>query len=277
MNKDKNLEDLLLDPGDLLRKGGVMLLGDVGKIIAIITLIVACLVTFTDISFYSFDSKEFTSTLIMMLIGSYLMFFSLEESGEKHGERTEEFFEAKEGYKCVISKIKPSDILPLEKFLEEKKERELNKRREAYLKSLGYTTDILTEGYQPRSKGERRARKRAMAIRQKAMRTGMLLERDATPGTSDLYHPTVKKLLRIIMKLLPTSACMVFTASVMLNAKGELTAGVVIESILRLCTLPIVGFRGYAFGYRYSKNTRAFGIREKTRILEAFLAQGDVA
>ena len=188
-----------------------------------------------------------------------------------------EFFEAKEGYKCVISKIKPSDILPLEKFLEEKKERELNKRREAYLRSLGYTTDILTEGYQPRSKGERRARKRAMAIRQRAMRTGMLLERDAAPGTSDLYHPTVKKLLRIIMKLLPTSACMVFTASVMLNAKGELTAGVVIESILRLSTLPIVGFRGYAFGYRYSKNTRAFGIREKTRILEAFLAQGDVA
>ena len=82
MNKDKNLEDLLLDPTELLRKGGGALIGDVGKFIAIITLIIACLVTFTDISFYGIGAEEFTSTLILMLVGAYLMFFSLEESGE---------------------------------------------------------------------------------------------------------------------------------------------------------------------------------------------------
>ena len=277
MNKDKNLDDLLLDPGELLRKNGVALLGDVGKIIALITLVIACLVTFTDISFYDIASKEFTSTVIMMLIGAYLMFFSLEESGEKHGERTEEFSEAKNGYSSALSKIKPSDILPLEKFLEERRERELLKRKESYLKCRGYSVEILSQDYKPRDKDERRARRRAMRIKQHAIRTGMLLERDDANGKIDLYHPTARKLFRIAMKLIPTSACMVFTASVMLNAKGELTAGVMIESLLRLSTLPIVGFRGYAFGYRYTKNTRASQVREKTRILEAYLAQAPCA
>lgn len=273
MNKDKNLEDLLLDPSDLLRKGGLNILSDVGKIVAVITLVIALLVTFTDISFYGITSEEFTSTLIMMLIGAYLMFFSLEESGERHGERTEEFSEAKDLYRSAVSKIIPADIAPLEKFLEEKRERELLKKREAYLKRLGYSTDILTEGERANDKAKMRAVRRAMRIRQRAIRPGMLLERDGAPDSTDLYNPTAKKLLRIIMKLIPTSACMVFTASVMLSTKGELTAGVVIESLLRLCALPIVGFRGYAFGYRYTKNTRACHIREKTRILEAYLAQ----
>ena len=277
MNRDKNLDDLLLDTGDALRKNGVALLSDVGKIIALITLIVACLVTFTDISFYEIGSKEFTSTLIMMLIGAYLMFFSLEESGEKHGERTEEFSEAKEGYRAAVSKISAADIAPLEKFLEKKREREILKKREAYLKGLGYSADILSEEAPAQEKERMRAVRRAMRIRQKTIRTGMLLERDCTSDNTDLYNPTAKKLLRILIKLIPTSACMVFTASVMLSAKGELTAGVVIESLLRLSTLPIVGFRGYAFGYRYTKNTRASQIREKTRILESYLAQKSAA
>ena len=68
MNKDKNLEDLLLDPSDLLKKGGLNILSDVGKIVAVTTLVIALLVTFTDISFYGITSEEFTSTLIMMLI-----------------------------------------------------------------------------------------------------------------------------------------------------------------------------------------------------------------
>ncbi|MBR5242238.1 MAG: hypothetical protein IKV20_03775 [Clostridia bacterium] len=273
MNKDKNLEDLLLDPGDALRRSGLNILGDVGKLVAVITLIVACLVTFTDISFYEIGSKEFTSTLIMMLIGAYLMFFSLEESGERHGERTEDFTEAKDGYRVAVSKIFPSDITPLEKFLEEKREIELLKKRQSYLKSLGYTQEILFLPHKPATKDERRALRRAMRIKQRAIRPGMLLERDGAPDSTELYNPTAKKLLRIVMKLIPTSACMVFTASVMLSAKGELTAGVIIESLLRLSALPIVGFRGYAFGYRYTKNIRACHLREKTRILEAYLAE----
>ena len=188
-----------------------------------------------------------------------------------------EFSEAKNGYSSALSKIKPSDILPLEKFLEERRERELLKRKESYLKCRGYSLEILSQDYKPRDKDERRARRRAMRIKQHAIRTGMLLERDNANGKIDLYHPTARKLFRIAMKLIPTSACMVFTASVMLNAKGELTAGVMIESLLRLSTLPIVGFRGYAFGYRYTKNTRASQVREKTRILEAYLAQAPCA
>ena len=275
MNKDKNLEDLLLDPTELLRKGGGALIGDVGKFIAIITLIIACLVTFTDISFYGIGAEEFTSTLILMLVGAYLMFFSLEESGERQGEKTEEFSEAREAYKKALSKIKPSDILCLDRFLEEKGEEELFKKRERYLLTIGFSPDIISVGYVPKTPEEARARRRALKLRIRTLRAQDLLERDSTPGKNELYNISVKKLLRIAGKLIPTSACMIFTASVMLSTKGELTAGTVIESLLRLATLPIVGFRGYSFGYRYTKLTRSYQISEKARIIDSFLAASE--
>lgn len=277
MNSDKNTQDLFLDPTSLLKKSGGGLIGDVGKLIAIITLIVACLVTFTDISFYELGAERLTSTLILMLVGAYLMFFSLEESGERQGERTEEFSLAKEAYKSTLAKIKPSDIIGLEKFLKERKKHELLRRREEYLSSLGLSAELLCASNAPLTKEEARARRGALRISVRALRAQDLLERDSTPGRNELYHITLKKLLRIAGRLIPTSACIIFTASVMLSTKGELTAGTVIESLLRLATLPIVGFRGYSFGYRYTKHTRSYQISEKTRILESFLATLDHA
>lgn len=272
MSRDKNLEDLLLDPTELLKKASGTLLSDVGKVIAIITLLVACLVSFTEVSFYGIGTEQFTSTLLLLLIGAYLMFFSLEESGERHGERTDEYIEAKKGYKAAISRIKPSDLTHLEAYLKERSRRELYAKRQELLLSLGFTEGLLDDGYKTKSREERRARRRSLRIKARTLSVTDLLESDAVMGSGEIYHRSPRKYLRIIAKLIPTTVCMVFTASIMLTAKDELTAGAVIEGLVRLATLPIVGFRGYSFGYRYSKLQRAYQMNARTRILESYLS-----
>lgn len=60
------------------------------------------------------------------------------------------------------------------------------------------------------------------------------------------------------------------TVSVILTAKEGLDAATVIEGILKLSTLPVVGFRGYANGYSYVRKSFIPWIETKKRLLEAY-------
>ena len=73
--RDKEHNELLLLEGAV--KGGFSsLITNAGKVVAGITLLVAVLVTFTDVAFSDIRSESFTTTFIIMLISAYLMYFS---------------------------------------------------------------------------------------------------------------------------------------------------------------------------------------------------------
>ena len=57
-------------------------------------------------------------------------------------------------------------------------------------------------------------------------------------SASELASPERKKLATSLRILLPSTACMIFTISVMLTAKDELSASVIIDGILKLSALP---------------------------------------
>ena len=69
------------EPNDLLALGGMMrggyssLITNAGKVVAVITMFVAVIVTFTNVAFYDIRSESFTTTLIVMLMSAYLMYF----------------------------------------------------------------------------------------------------------------------------------------------------------------------------------------------------------
>ena len=106
----------LLELGGAIRKGYTSVIANAGKVIAFITLLVAVIVTFTDVAKSNHSGESFTTTLFVMLISSYLMYFSLEDTGEKEGEQTEEFKSAKDKYIIVRGKITPDSIDPLREF-----------------------------------------------------------------------------------------------------------------------------------------------------------------
>lgn len=268
-------EKLFLEPDELLKRASGRLINDAGRIIAVITLIVAALVSFTEVGWGGVMTEEFSSTLVLMLIAAYVMFFSLMESGERLGESSPEYKAAKEEYDKTREKIHPEDVVALELFLENQAERSLEGRRRELLMNNGVSPLLLSREVEPKTKRERRAVRRAMRIKKRQIDCSMLLDSERESEGGELYLSGTRKLLRIVLKLLPTTVCMIFTASIMLGARGDLTASVVIESILRLSTLPIVGFRGYSFGYCYVKRTLTAQFKAKARLLSTFLSSSE--
>lgn len=270
--KNNGFDGGLLEYGNLMKRGYAYFVSNAGKIIAAITATVAVLVTFTDVSFAGLGSQSFTSTLALMLVASYLIYFSLEDAGEKLGEECESYTAAEEKYLAAKRKIQPSDIGKLRAFCSQYSAEELEYRRRCYVCEMGYSYEEL-EAYKDGEKFSKNAtRVFKRALRMKAVRMGpqTLLSRERHSGTSELSNPEATKMLSLILRLIPSTLCTFLTVSVMLTAKDGLTAEGVIDSLLKLSALPIIGFKGYSAGYLYVKDTKVLWLETKTRLLESF-------
>ena len=270
--KDK-LEISILEGSATIRRTLISILQNMGRIIAILTLLVSALVLFTDISFSDFRSQGFTSTLLVMLFSSYIIYFSMEEAGENLGEETEEYKSAKAEFLKLKERLGGEKITALREFCKSYSGEELEYRREEFLMQNG----LSKEDYEGYKRGERTSRKERRILRSAdkmrpfSLSPKILLSGEGRGLKSELSNPERTKLLNLFLKLIPTTLCMLVTISVMLSAKKDLDAAGVIEGIFKLSSLPIIGFRGYAAGYSYVKEKKIFWINTKSRLLDAFL------
>lgn len=271
---DRKFDTDLLDVGGMMKQGYSYLIANGGKIIAALTLIVAVLVMFTDISFSGMSSYSFAITLIMMLMASYIMFFSLENAGERLGEENEGYIEAMKRYKSAREKIGPADIMPLRAFCTDYSREELQYRRLSLLTEYGYTEEEYAKYISCGSFNNKRARKifkRCERLRSVALTPHTLMSCERSSFASELINPERYKLPYMILQLIPSSLCMAFTVSVILSTKDGLDASSIIDGIFKLTALPIIGFRGYSEGYSYVKNSKTTWIETKSRLLESFI------
>lgn len=271
--KDK-FEYALLDSGDIMRRAGLALINNAGKAIAVITLAVASLVTFADLSFQGFGAKNFTATVIIMLIASYLIYFSMEDTGEKAGEDSEEYKAAVKAYVEARDRISADRIEALRSFCKDYSKAELEFRRESFLMSYGENTkDFLKflEDGDAFSGKKRRIFKRAARLKAIELSPKILLAKEHTKSKSELSNPELFKFLRLTVKLIPTTLCMLLTVSIIPSVKEDMSFSAVIEGILKLSSLPIIAFRGYSTGYFYARRSKCVWLETKTRLLNAFL------
>ena len=262
----------IISSGALVKKGYSFLIANIGKTVAIITLFVTALISFTELSFSDFGSESFTSTLIMMLLASYIMYFSLEDAGEKLGRDSDTYKNASKRYEELKLKIVGSDIADLRKFCIDYKNADLEYRRSNLLFSLGYTE----EEYERYLKGEDMGKKankdlgRVKNMRRAELDTATLLSHGRY-SEGELKNPKTQHVIHMLIRLIPSTVCMIFTVSVMISLKDNLTVAGVIEALLKLSTLPIIGLKGYAAGYEYSTESECNWLEIKSRILGSFL------
>lgn len=279
MNKDFDAE--IMDLGDKIKGGYSYLISNFSKIVAAVTAAIATMLVFTDITFLSINSKELTTSLILILVSSYLMYFSLEEAGEKLYEEGEDFKNLSAEYSSELEKIGLDKLPALRKYCESYADEELDFRRRQALLSAGLSAEeyeafvkggSATRGAKDASRQNRKKRRRLSKI-SKMQR--LKLSPEMLLSWSSLQNERIKdpgrgKIFMLAIKILPSTLCMLFTASVVLTAK-ELTPVAVIEGIIKLSALPIVGFRGYINGYNYKKDSEAAFIRTKIKLLRGFL------
>lgn len=269
----RELDTSLLSSGSLLRRGYSFLAENAGKTVAIITGIVATLVSFTEIGFCDFRAESFGVSMAVMLLATYIIFFSLEDAGERLGRESEVYKDAHAKYCKLKERIKGTDTASLREFCTLYREKELEYRRSSLMLHLEITEAEYKEAL-TKSSQSRKIRRAARRIkRQKPLHLTPSLLLGGTPGRgeSELADPGRGKHARMLLSLLPTAICTVFTVSIMLVGKDGMTPATVIESLLKLSCLPIVGIRGYSRGYTYVTEGQCRWLDTKSRLLEAFL------
>jgi hypothetical protein len=273
-----NFDTAILDSGDFMRRAGLALVNNAGKAITLITLAVVSLVTFTDLSFQGFGAKNFTALIMIMLVASYLIYFSMEDTGEKAGEESEEFKTAIQLYAAAREKISADKMAALREFCKAYSRAELEYRRESLIMSYGENKEdfmrFLEDGC---SFSGRRKKifKKVASLRAVELSPKTLLSREHTKSKSELSNPEIFKLIKLAVKLVPTTICMLLTVSVIPSVKEGLSFSTVVEGILKLSSLPVIAFRGYSAGYFYVRRSKCLWIETKTRLLEAFIKENE--
>ena len=266
------LDMSIVASGALIKKGYSFLIANVGKTVALITLAVTALVSFTEIGFAELTSEGFTSTLIMMLIASYIMYFSLADAGENLGRDSDGYKASLKEYTCLKEQISGDDIGNLRSFCLEYRNAELEYRRANLLFSLGYTEDEYKEYLNgaEMTKTMRKALVRVKKMRRSDLDAASLLSSD-NHSKSELKNPESSRLYNMILRLIPSTVCMLFTVSIMVSLKDNMTGAGVIEALIKLSTLPMIGLKGYSGGYEYVTGSEIGWIETKTRLLDSFI------
>ena len=269
----KEFDTALLESGNAVRRGARIIVENVGRAVALITVIVTALVLFCDVGFAEIGTERFTSTLVIMLISSYVMYFSTYDTGEEAGRSSDEYKSRHDSYKRLVSLIEGKHLGALRSYLTEYAEEEAKFRRCSYLIEKGYSYEDY-EAYKRGgecSKKDRRVFRRAQAIRPTPISPVTLLAESGEKRKSEIRDPESKKLRGSLLKLLPMTLCSLFTVSVILTAKDGLSVIDVIEGIFKLSSLIIIGLRGYLEGMTFSRCTLPAWLETKHRLLDDFL------
>ncbi len=285
MNKDFDTE--IIEFGDKIKGGYSYLISNFSKIVAAVTAAIATMLVFTDITFLGINSRELTTSLALILVSSYLMYFSLEEAGERLYEECEDYKNLVAEYSAELEKIGLERLGRLREYCERYADEELTYRRRQALLAAGLSAeeyeDFLENGSFSQKGKEgiksKQNRKKIRSLFRISKMKRMKLSPEMLLSLSSLQNERIKdpgrgKLFMLGLKILPSTVCMFFTASVVLTAK-ELSPVSVIEGIIKLSALPIVGFRGYINGYNYKKDREAAWIKTKIKLLRGFLLEDE--
>lgn len=274
MKRSDEIGDAILDSGSLMKEAGLALINNMGKLVATVTALIMAAVTFTDVSFSGISFKDSLPSLLLLIVSSGIIYFSLEDAGENFGETTPEFIKAKERYDSLRNRVTGEDIEPLRAYSADYSRRELEFRKQAALLASGLSEVTLSEYRKSGSApdGAARVLRRISKMKPVFITPKSLLSRERTSGRSELEDPEARKLPGLMLKLLPSALCTLVTVSVMLTAKEGLSSAEVLSGILKLAALPISAFRGYSEGYSFAKHKRSLWLDTKSGILEGYLS-----
>ena len=283
MKNYREFEKELLTSSENLSAGLSKLLKNLGQAVAFITAVVAVIITFTEVAFSTLKPTELLPSALALLVCSYIIYFSLEDAGEKLGEESREYLTARSRFISAKEKLSGDDAESFRNYLEEYSKKELEFRIRGGLLSAGITeaelldyknADSRKRALIPRDK--RRALAKLNSLKAVRITPSMIFSEERAVSSSELESPEKKKLAKLILKILPSTLCMFVTVSVVLSVKADMSAADILNGILKLTALPLVGFRGYSMGYLYAKNSLSAWLCRKAEIIEGYLNLGKV-
>ena len=252
-----------------LAKGRQRIFSRIGLWISALALLVAVVITFTDVSFLSLSAESLTLKMAIYAAVTVIMFYALEDEGERTGRTESAYKESEKAFLAAKTAVTPAHYGALDGFCERYIEEELSKRRSVFLLSHG-----ITSGDAPLSGALERKMKALKPLRISA---ATLLDPSASPRHSPLESPERHRKCRLAARLLPSLLCSVFGIGIAVGVRAEMTPSAVIEGLFKISALLIVALRGYAVGYLFIGDGEIPFLQAKTRLLEQFLCEQNIS
>ena len=259
---DKNFDFIPIRQDAFQKKNAIgSFIGNMGLIVAALTLVCTCATFFTDISLASVMTVEFSLSFIILLFCAYTMYFSMADTGARKGAQDEDFINAKKRYEELRKELEASGgIFSLGEFCHRYTASELVSSQKNILLSAGISYSEFEEKYKgkekkdlPRELGRKQIKiiARANSLKPITLTPDMLLSAGRKNHSRNplCNSPEKKRALRSFGALLPTTVTSFFAVSVVCSIISEPTMATVTECIIKLFALVWNGTKGYAMGY----------------------------
>jgi hypothetical protein len=241
--------------GSKEEKGSKSILACLGIGGAVATVLVFSVLFFTEIRLTAEGILSLSLHFALLFFSSYVMYFSLFETGRGRGETEESFITEKKRSALLLSRYeKEGNAVSLRSFCEETTKKERKEARLSLLSRYLMTEeegDVLLSrktGLSLRERGRWRALRKTESIR---VTPAMLLDaRKAERYKPPLAHsPEKMRLWRSLRFLAITAVTAAFSVSLAFNVLLSPTASTIAAYLLKLFTLFGSGIKGYKAGF----------------------------
>ena len=257
-------------------------IGNIGIIIAAMTLFCAAAVFFMDISLASFVTVNFSLSFVILLFCAYTIYFSLADTGMRLALSDKAYVKAKEDYEEIKSELRKSGKLEhLGEFCHEYIKNELVSAKKELLLSSGISYSEFCEKYSGKDKNAlpselgkktKKAILSADRIKPLHLTPDMLLSVGHNSGERRALrkNPERTRFISALRALVPTTVTSFFAVSIVCSVIKEPSSAVFIECLIKLFTLIWTGSKGFLMGYNnISADTTAY-LCDCTDILTRF-------
>ena len=240
------------------------------------TILVFSVLFFTDVRFTAEGILSLSLHFALLCFSSYVMYFSLFETGKEKGEAAEDTRAVRAKRNALLARYeKEGDTASLRLFCERATEKE-RKEAQAALLSRFLLTEEEGAALLARNGGlsfkERRRKRALQGIRGIRLTPAMLLSHRRAEG----YHaplsrsPERMRRHRSLSFLLITAVTAAFSVSLVFDVLLSPTAGTIAAYLLKLFTLFGSGLRGYKAGYFHTTVDVTEYEREQAALLEEY-------
>ncbi|MBQ8908165.1 MAG: hypothetical protein IJY71_06235 [Clostridia bacterium] len=250
-------------------------LSNLGIVCAVFTFLAVSALFFTDITVSFQASLSFSLQFLILLFASYVMYFSLSETGADRAKQEKEYCEAAERARRFRLRFREEgDMRSLLLFCERVSHRETLSARRALLSLYGLSEEALTEKAPSAtlSPAQKRGLIRVKRMRQVRITPSMLLwsreEGGYRPPLSKT--PAAAKRRRFLPYLFASLFTAFFSVSVLCDIIVNPNPALLVGYVSKMFTLVFNGIKGYRAGYCNVAKDTAVYLEEQSDLLEEY-------
>ena len=249
-------------------------LSNLGIVCAVFTFLSVSALFFTDITVSLQGSLSFSIQFLVLLFASYVMYFSLSETGADRARQEKEFGAAKARADALHLRFREKgDINSLLLFCNKVSLRETESKRSALLSYYGLSKkDLADAASASLSAMQKRGLLRVKRMREVRILPSMLLLSREEGGYRPplAKSPAAAKRHRFIPYLLASLFTAFFSVSVLCEIIINPNPALLVGYISKVFTLVFNGIKGYRAGYCNIAKDTALYLEEQSDLLEEY-------